>query len=146
MLSKHHVSSIGLASARAAVSANMALPISQSPRKQQEIAAHHPRVFFGFCCWFCFWVCCSLWSSDKCSVRQTNTGVLLAKNPSSCVLCLACFSRTSALLCLLQQMFPHESALAFHLCPLQLNFPSPLCPGNPSQLTFPQVPVSAALH
>ena len=38
-----------------------------------------------------------------CSVRLTNTCVLLAKNPSSRVLSCACFSRTSFHLCLLQQ-------------------------------------------
>jgi hypothetical protein len=37
-----------------------------------------------------------------CNVRQTNTCMLLTKNPSSCVLSHACFSRTSFHLCLLQ--------------------------------------------
>ena len=45
-----------------------------------------------------------------CNVRQTNTCMLLTKNPSSCVLSHACFSRTS-----------------FHLCLLQLNVPSCVC-------------------
>jgi hypothetical protein len=44
------------------------------------------------------------------SVRQTNTCVSLAKNPSSHVLSRACFSRTS-----------------FHLCLLQPNIPSWVC-------------------
>ena len=36
------------------------------------------------------------------NVRQSNTFMLLAENPSSCVLSRVCFSRTSYLLCLLQ--------------------------------------------
>ena len=44
--SKHHVSSTGLASACESVSADITLPISLSPQKQQETAAHHQK-FFG---------------------------------------------------------------------------------------------------
>jgi hypothetical protein len=48
----------------------------------------------------------SLWSPHKCSSttqgREDYTCVFLTKNPSSCVLSHACFSRTSFLLCLLQ--------------------------------------------
>ena len=82
-----------------------------------------------------FW-CISLYGVLKISaqpqcVRQTNTCVLLAKNPSSCVLSHACFSRTSSLLCLLQPNIPSQVCLSLsHLCPLQLNVPSRVCPNK----------------
>jgi hypothetical protein len=44
--SKHHVSSTGLASVCAPVSADITWPISPSPLKQQETAAHYGK-FFG---------------------------------------------------------------------------------------------------
>ena len=54
-------------------------------------------------------------ADQLCNVRQTNTCVLLAKNPSSRVPSHTCFSRTSSLLCLsLSETFLHESTLAFH--------------------------------
>ena len=46
MLGKHHVSATGLASA--CVSADITLPISLSPRKQQETVAHHHKFFGAF--------------------------------------------------------------------------------------------------
>ena len=46
--SKHHVSSMGLASAHTSVSADITLPISPSPWKQQETAAHHQKFFGAF--------------------------------------------------------------------------------------------------
>ena len=57
-----------------------------------------------------FW-CLSLYgiptyAAKLCNVRWTNTCVSLVKNPSSCVLSCACFSRTSSLLCLLQWNVP----------------------------------------
>jgi hypothetical protein len=81
-------------------------PISSSPWKRQQTAAHHQRVFW----------CISFHevltnATQLCSVRQTSTRVSLAKNPSSRVLSRACFSRTSSLLCLLQQIVPS------HVCP-----------------------------
>ena len=57
------------------------------------------------------------------NVRWTNTHVLLAKHPSSRVRSRACFSRTSSLLCLLQQNLPSDSALGFHSC-VHFNVPS----------------------
>jgi hypothetical protein len=90
-------------------------------------------------------VCFSLWSPDNgaqlCNVRWTNTCVSLAKNPSSCVLSCACFSKTCFLLCLLHLNVPSQVCLSlspvsasakhssicllnkmsFHLCPLQEN-------------------------
>jgi hypothetical protein len=45
--SKHHPSSTGLASALASVSADITLPVSLSPRKWQETAAHHQKFCFG---------------------------------------------------------------------------------------------------
>ena len=73
------------------------------------------------------------------SVRQTNTCVSLAKNPSSHVLSRACFSRTSSLLCLLQWNVPSRVCLSlspvstsgiFHLYPLQENTPLLVCPST----------------
>ena len=63
-----------------------------------------------------FW-CISLYGvltnvAQLCNVRQTNTCVLLAKNPSSHVLSRACFSRTSSLLCLLQWNVPSRVCLS----------------------------------
>jgi hypothetical protein len=56
-------------------------------------------------------------------VRWTNTYVCLVKNPSSCVLSHVCFSKTS-----------------FHLCSLQENIPSRVCPSKtPSNIIdFPK--------
>ena len=45
---KHHVSSMGLASACVSVSADITLPISPSPQKQQEATTHHQKVFVLF--------------------------------------------------------------------------------------------------
>ena len=47
-----------------------------------------------------------------CYVRQTNTCVLLAKNPSSHVPSCACFSRTRFCLCLLQLKVPSRVCLS----------------------------------
>ena len=56
--SKHHVSSMCLASACASVSADITLPISPSPRKRQETAAHQQKVLVSFFLWSP-----NLWSS-----------------------------------------------------------------------------------
>ena len=45
---KHHMSSTGLASARESVWGDITLPISLSPGKQQEAAAHHQKFFDAF--------------------------------------------------------------------------------------------------
>ena len=71
-----------------------------------------------------FW-CISLYgvltnAAQLCNVRQTNTCMLLAKNPSSRVLSCACFSRTSFHLCLLQQNILYP-------CLPQGDILSPLC-------------------
>ena len=80
-----------------------------------------------------FLVCFSLWSPDNAaqqhSVRQTNTCVLLAKNPS-CVLSCVCLAEHPLSCVCFSEMFLHESALAFHLCPLQENTPSHVCPSK----------------
>jgi hypothetical protein len=89
-------------------------PISPSLQKWEETAAHHQRSFW----------CVSLYgvptNAAPCyNVRQSNSCVLLVKNPSSRVLSHACFSRTSSLLCLLQQNVPSRVGLSLsHLCPL----------------------------
>ena len=54
--SKRHVSSTGFSLAGPSVSADITLPISLSPPKQQETTAHHQKVFL---------VCFFLWSSYK---------------------------------------------------------------------------------
>jgi hypothetical protein len=58
-----------------------------------------------------FFLCLSLYGiqineAQLCNVRQTNTCVFLAKNPSSRILSDSCFSRTSFHLHLLQQNVP----------------------------------------
>ena len=82
----------------------------------------------------------SLWRPNKCSLTTQckvdqymcvvskesfiTCSFMLAEHPFSCV----CFSKT----------FPHDSALVFHLCPLQENTPSCVCPAkhHPTQLTL----------
>ena len=77
-------------------------------------------------------------AAQQCNVRQTNTWMSLAKNPSSQVLSHACFSRTS-----------------FHLCLIQENTPSCVCPSKtPSNMmTFqrtlkflPHIPITFSHH
>jgi hypothetical protein len=72
------------------------------------------------------------------NVKWTNTCVSLAKNPSSCVLSRACFSRTSSFLCLLQLNVPSWVCLSLSL---QENTPC-VCPSKtPSNTTdFPKNP------
>ena len=83
------------------------------PQHVHPIAAHHQKLFGAFLCGV------PTKAVQLCSVRQTNTCVSLAKNPSSRVLSRACFSRTSSLLCLLQQNVPFRVGLSLsHLCPL----------------------------
>jgi hypothetical protein len=48
MLSKHQMSSMGLASVPSSVSADITLPINLSLRKQQETAACHQKIFGAF--------------------------------------------------------------------------------------------------
>ena len=105
--SKHHVSSTCLASACASnqpesleVTTNCSIP---------------PEVFGGGGSIFLYGVPTN--TAQLHNVRWTNTCVSLAKNLSSCVLSHACFSRTSSLLCLLQQNFPPQVCLSLsHLC------------------------------
>ena len=101
------------------------LPISLSPQKRQEAAAHHHKFFR----------CVSLYgvptnAAQLCSVRGTNIGRLLTENSSSHVLSLTCFSKTPFLLCLLSAGL------------LQRNVPSPMCSDKiPSDTTdFPKNP------
>ena len=103
MPSKHPTSSRDLASACVPASDDITLQISSGPKKQ-----HTTRSFF--------W-CISLYgvptnAAQLCNVRQTNTCVLLAKNPSSHVLSHACISRTSSLLCLFQWNLPSGGCLS----------------------------------
>jgi hypothetical protein len=115
------MSSTGLtsawASASASVSADITLPISPSPWKQQEAAAHHQKVLVSF----------SLWSPSKrssttqCKAEQCVL-VSLVRHP---VLSCACFSRTS-----------------FHLCLLQLNVPSCVCPSKTPSNRLSKEPLS----
>jgi hypothetical protein len=123
------VAGICLALAYSSVSADITLPISPSPLKQQETAAYHLTFFW----------CISVYGIQQ---MQINTWILLSKNPhhvSFHMLALAehpfssvCFS----------QMFLHESALIFHPCPLQENTPSDVYPSKtPSSITeFPKNP------
>jgi hypothetical protein len=118
--SKQRVSSTCPASAGASVSADITLPIRPSLWKCQETAAHHKKFSW----------CVSLYGvptniAQLCNVRQSNTCMLLAKNPSSCVLSCACFSRTS-----------------FHLCLLQLNILSHVCPSNTPSNRLSKEPLS----
>jgi hypothetical protein len=87
-----------------------------------------------------FW-CISLYGvltngAQLCNVRQTNTCMPLAKNPSLVLSC-ACFSRTSFLLCLLQPDVPSQVCLSLsHLCALQENTLWCACPSQtPSHTT-----------
>jgi hypothetical protein len=69
--------------------------------------------------------------------------LLLAKNPLSRVLSCACFSRTSlSVVSASVKTFLRESALAFHLYPLQENTLSHFCPSKtPFNTTdFPKNP------
>jgi hypothetical protein len=102
--SKRHVSAMGLASAHASASADITLPISQSPGSDKKLE-HTTRSFFGA------FLSMESWNTEL-NVRQTNTCSLLPKSPSS-VLSRAFFSRTS-----------------FHLCLLQLSVSSCVCPGQ----------------
>jgi hypothetical protein len=89
--------SAGLASACASVSADITLPISLSPWKQQEAETYHQKLFDT--------ISLSRVPTNAAhlhNVRWTNTFALLAKNVPSHVLSHACFSKTSSLLCLLQ--------------------------------------------
>ena len=80
-----------------------------------------PEVFW------CVSLCGALTNATQlCSVRWTNTCVLVAKNPLSYVLSCACLSRTS-----------------FYLCLLQENTPSCVCPSktpSPNTTDFPKKP------
>jgi hypothetical protein len=88
-----------------------------------------------------------------CSVRLTNTCVLLAKNPSSRVLSCACFSRVPSLLRLLpsftrlplpctcvhfKKTLLHRFAPAEHL-PTQLTFQRTLCTSFVSGFSWPSL-------
>ena len=98
--SKHHRSSTGLASARVLSQHCLSWRHSANQPKSVEMATNYstpPEVFW----------CISLYggptnAAQLHSVRQTNTCLSLAKNPSSSVLSRARFSRTSFHLCLLQ--------------------------------------------
>ena len=70
-------------------------PISPSLQKWQPTAAHHQKIFF--------FVHFSLWHPDNCSstMQCKADQCVLIKNPSSHVLSRACFSKTFALLCVL---------------------------------------------
>ena len=93
ILSKHHVSSTCLASACAS-----SQPESLGVATNCSTA---PEVFW------CISVYGDLTNAAQLrSIRWNNMCMSLAKNPSSCVLSHACFSRTSFLLCLLQQNIP----------------------------------------
>ena len=111
--SKHHVSSVCLASAGLLPQHRFPLstrihPTSLRPRKRLEAAAHHQNsrtvVWFGlvFCEVSLYGVLTN--AAQLCSARLTNTCVSLAKNPSSHV--LSCFIRKSSVLCLLQLKVP----------------------------------------
>jgi hypothetical protein len=104
-----------LTSAFVSVSADIPLPISLIPRKQQKNCSTPPELFW----------CVPLYrlltnAAQLCHVRQTNTCASLAKNPSSFV-----FSRALAehpLLCLRQLNVVCLSHS--HLCPLHVFAPA----------------------
>jgi hypothetical protein len=95
--------SICLASAHESVSVDITLSIGLSSQTQQEDVIHHQKFFGVF-------PRVPTNEAPLHNVRWTNICMSLAKNLSSHVLSHACFSRTS-----------------FHLCLLQLNFPSQVC-------------------
>lgn len=77
---------------------------SANQPKSAEVARNCSTLSEGFWCISHYGIQTN--ATQLCNVRQTNTHVLLAKNPSSCVLSRTCFSRTSSLLCLFQQNVP----------------------------------------
>lgn len=93
--SRHHVSSLCLAEARA-LPYHMHL-ISQESLEASTNCTTPPDGF-----WFVFLYGILTNAAQLCSARWTNTCVWLAQNPSSHDLSCACFSRTSSLLRLLQ--------------------------------------------
>jgi hypothetical protein len=101
------------------------LQLAQVQRSSRKPPEHQPKLFFFF--FFFFWVHFSPWSHNNRAqlhiVRLTNTCVSLVKNPSH-----VCFSKTS-----------------FHLCPLQENVPSCVCPNKtPSDTT--DFPKNSSVH
>jgi hypothetical protein len=110
--SRHHVSSMCLALAHAS-----------NQHESSEAARKYSTPPDDFWCISLYGVLTN--GVQLCSVRQINIWVSLAKNPSSRVLSCACFSRIS-----------------LHLCPLQENTPSGVCPSKtPSNTTdFPKNP------
>lgn len=97
---------MGLASTCAPVSADITLPISPSPRKWQETAAHHQK-FFGSV---------SLYgvSTNAAQLRNARwTQCMCVVSKESFITCpfACCFSSTSFHL-----TFLREFALAFHTC------------------------------
>jgi hypothetical protein len=101
------------------------LPTSPSLLKQQETAVHYQKIFG----------CISLYgvtinAAQLHNVRHIDTCMSLANNPLSHVLSCACFSRISLSCICFSKTFLHESALAFHLCPLQINVSLCVCPSK----------------
>jgi hypothetical protein len=108
--SKHHMSSMDFASTwvlpqhECLSQWHHAVNQPESPKLARNCSIP-PEVFGGFVV--------SLYgvprNAAQLYIRWTNTCVLLAKNPLSCVLSHACFSRTSVHLFLLQQNIPFMS-------------------------------------
>jgi hypothetical protein len=98
--SKHHVSSTGLASAHASVSADITLcqsaQVCGSGKKLQHTTRRFSLREGAFLCGV------PTNAAQLHNVRWANTWVLLVKNPLPRVLSRAYFSRISYLLCLLQ--------------------------------------------
>jgi len=84
-------------SAHASVSAGITLPVSQSPWKRQETAAHHQK-FFGVFLFLEF-----LTNGAQQCKADRYVRVVIEKPFITC---------------------------PFHLCLLQQNIPSPVCPGK----------------
>jgi hypothetical protein len=123
------------------VLADITLPISLSPGKWQESAAHHQK-FFGV----------SLYgaptnAAQLRSVRRTNTCISLAKNLLSSVLSHACFSRISSLLCLLHLKIPSQICLSFSPVSTSAKCSLLVCPAKHHPTDFPKNPqVSSSQH
>ena len=113
------MSSTGLTSTFESDSAKLHTSLSQLTSANQPESLEATRVGSTlpevFCCVSFYAV--PINGAQLCSIRWTNACVSLAKNPLSCVLSCPCFRAMSL----------HESALAFHLCPLQENTPLCIC-------------------
>jgi hypothetical protein len=82
-------------------------------------------------------------ASQLYNIRQMNTYMLLAKNRSSPVPSYVCFIAEHPFTCgCFSEMFLHKSPLIFHLCSLQENTSSRVCPSRTSSNWLYKEPLS----